>query len=172
VLDLFCYSGGFSLAAARLGEAREVLGVDSSKKAIAAARANGVLNGAPNVRFESGEAFQTLESLSSQGERFDAIVLDPPKFTRTRKGAAAALQAYFRLNRRAVELLAPGGILVTCSCSGGVLREDFLQMLAGVSQKSARDVQILEQRGASPDHPVSASCLETEYLKCFICRVS
>jgi 23S rRNA (cytosine1962-C5)-methyltransferase len=172
VLDLFCYTGGFGLAAAKIGGAREVLGVDSSKKAIAAARANAASNEIANVRFCTGEAFEVLESLASQGERFEAIVLDPPKFTRTRKGAAAALQAYHRLNRRAIELLSPGGILVTCSCSGGVLRNDFLQMLSGVAQKSARNLQILEQRGASPDHPVGATCLETDYLKCFICRVN
>ncbi len=172
VLDLFCYTGGFSLAAAKLGGAREVLGVDSSKKAIAAAQAHAALNNVTNVRFEAREAFAMLESLQAQGEQFDAIVLDPPKFTRTRRGVTAALQAYHRLNRRAVELLAPGGILVTCSCSGGVLREEFLDMLSGVARKTARDVQVLEQRGAAPDHPVSATCLETEYLKCFICRVA
>ncbi len=172
VLDLFCYTGGFSLAAARLGGAREVLGVDSSKKAIAAAQAHAALNDATQVRFEAREAFETLDALQTQGQTFDAIILDPPKFTRTRRGVGAALQAYHRLNRRAVELLAPGGILVTCSCSGGVLREDFLDMLSGVAQKTARDVQVLEQRGAAPDHPVSAACLETEYLKCFICRVA
>jgi 23S rRNA (cytosine1962-C5)-methyltransferase len=72
----------------------------------------------------------------------------------------------------AVELLGPGGILVTCSCSGAVTREDFLLMLAGVAQQTGRDIQVLEQRGAAPDHPVSATCLESEYLKCFICRVS
>jgi 23S rRNA (cytosine1962-C5)-methyltransferase len=172
MLDLFCYTGGFSLAAAVLGGAREVQGVDSSKKAIAAARDNAELNGVGNVSFETADAFAKLEQLREQGERFDAVVLDPPKFTRTRRGVQAALQAYHRLNRQAVEVLAPGGILVTCSCSGGVLREDFLQMLSGVAQKTARDVLILEQRGASPDHPVSATCLETEYLKCFICRVA
>jgi 23S rRNA (cytosine1962-C5)-methyltransferase len=172
VLDLFCYTGGFSLAAAKLGGAREVLGIDSSKKAVAAAQANASLNGVGNVRFEDGDAFERLESLRKQGERFEAVVLDPPKFTRTRRGVAAALQAYHRLNRHAVEVLEPGGILVTCSCSGGVLREDFLDMLSGVAQKTARDVQVLEQRGAAPDHPVAATCLETDYLKCLICRVS
>ena len=82
-----------------------------------------------------------------------------------------ALRAYHRLNRLAVEVLAPGGILVTCSCSGHVSREDFLYMLVGVAQQTKRDIQILEMRGAAPDHPASATCLETEYLKCFICRV-
>ena len=171
VLDLFCYTGGFALAAAKLGGAAEVIGVDSSKKAIAAAEANAERNGMANVRFSVGEGFQAMESYQGLGRPFDAIVLDPPKFTRTRKGVPAALQAYHRLNRRAVELLTPGGILVTCSCSGGVMREDFLEMLSGVAQKSGRDIQILEQRGAAPDHPVAATCLETEYLKCFICRV-
>jgi 23S rRNA (cytosine1962-C5)-methyltransferase len=172
VLDLFCYTGGFALSAAHHGSAREVLAIDSSKKAVAAAQANAALNGLSNVRFEAHDAFEVLGSLQAQGERFDAIVLDPPKFTRTRKGVVAALQAYHRLNRHAVELLAPGGVLVTCSCSGGVLREDFLEMLSGVAQKTARDVQILEQRGAAPDHPVGATCRETDYLKCFICRVN
>jgi 23S rRNA (cytosine1962-C5)-methyltransferase len=82
------------------------------------------------------------------------------------------MRAYHRLNRLAVELLEPGGILVTCSCSGHVTREDFLHMLSGVAQQTKRDIQILEQRGAAADHPVAATCLETEYLKCFICRVS
>ncbi|MBW3597078.1 MAG: class I SAM-dependent rRNA methyltransferase [Planctomycetes bacterium] len=172
VLDLFCYTGAFSLAAAKLGGAAEVIGVDSSKKAIAAAEANAELNGVANVRFSVGEGFQTMEKYQPLGQPFEAIVLDPPKFTRTRKGVRAALQAYHRLNRRAVELLTPGGVLVTCSCSGGVLREDFLEMLSGVAQKTGRDIQLLEQRGAAPDHPVSATCLETEYLKCFICRVT
>ena len=98
-------------------------------------------------------------------------MLDPPKFARSRAAVNDALMAYHRINRLAVNLLEPGGILVTCSCSGHVLREDFLHMLAGVAQRSNREIQVLEQRGAAPDHPVSATCLESEYLKCFICRV-
>ena len=172
VLDLFCYSGGFSLIAARHGKAREVLGIDTSDKAIMLARANAELNRITNVHFQQQDCFQALDELAAAGERFGAIVLDPPKFTRTRQSVDEALRAYFRINRVAVDLLEPGGILVTCSCSGSVTREDFRAMLAGVAQKSGRDMQILEQRGASPDHPVSATCPETEYLKCFICRVS
>ena len=172
VLDLFCYSGGFSLAASRLGAAREVLGVDTSEKAVALARANAELNGVTNVRFEQGDGFQVLDDFLAAGRRFDAIVLDPPKFTRTRQSVNDALRAYHRLNRVAADLLKPDGILVTCSCSGSVTREDFLQMLAVVAQKCGRDIQVLEQRGASPDHPVSATCPESEYLKCFICRVA
>jgi 23S rRNA (cytosine1962-C5)-methyltransferase len=171
VLDLFCYTGGFSLAAGRIGNAAEVLGIDSSEKAIALARAGAELNSLPNVRFEVAECFDALDALVSRRERFDMVILDPPKFTRTRRSVDDALRAYHRINRLAASLVPPGGILVTCSCSGSVTREDFLYMLAGVAQQLGREIQILETRGAAPDHPVSATCLETEYLKCFICRV-
>jgi 23S rRNA (cytosine1962-C5)-methyltransferase len=171
VLDMFCYTGGFAMVAAALGGATEVLGIDGSKKAIAQARRNADLNTLKSVRFESGDAFQTLDALIEQGEKYDAVILDPPKFARGRGGANQALMAYHRLNRCAVELLQRGGILLTCSCTGGVSREDFLLMLSGVAQKSGRDIRILEQRGAAPDHPVSATCLETDYLKCMICEI-
>lgn len=171
VLDLFCYSGGFSLAASRLGGALDVLGIDSSPKAIAMAKANAELNGISNVRFECGDAFRSLESLTSEGRRFDGIVLDPPKFARRRQAVEDALRAYYKLNQMAVDLLEPEGILITCSCSGHVTREDFLHMLAEAAQRSGREIQVLEQRGAAADHPVSATCLESEYLKCLICRV-
>jgi 23S rRNA (cytosine1962-C5)-methyltransferase len=171
VLDMFCYSGGFSLAASAFGGAREVLGVDTSPRAVALASANAQRNGLNNVAFQCGDGFQTLETLAAAGERFGGVVLDPPKFARSRRALDEALRAYHWLNRLAVTLLEPGGILVTCSCSGHVSREDFLYMLVGVSQQTGRQIQVLEQRGASPDHPVSAACLEGEYLKCFICRV-
>jgi 23S rRNA (cytosine1962-C5)-methyltransferase len=171
VLDMFCYSGGFSLAAAGLGAAREVLGVDVSQRAVDLARTNAELNGLSNVRFEAGDCFKFMESLSTAGERFEAVVLDPPKFARSRHAVNEALRAYHYLNRLGVELITPGGILITCSCSGHVTREDFRDMLLGVAQQTGRDIQILEQRGASPDHPVAVTCLESEYLKCFICRI-
>jgi 23S rRNA (cytosine1962-C5)-methyltransferase len=171
VLDMFCYTGGFAMTAAALGGAREVLGIDGSKRAIAQAHRNAELNDLPNVRFDCGDGFQTLDALIEQGEKFDAVILDPPKFARGRGGANQALMAYHRLNRAAVELLVGGGILLTCSCTGGVSREDFLLMLSGVAQKSRRGIRVLEQRGAAPDHPVSATCLETEYLKCMICEI-
>jgi 23S rRNA (cytosine1962-C5)-methyltransferase len=148
-----------------------VLGVDTSQKAVALAWANTERNGLTNVRFQCGDGFQTLESLAAAGERFGGVVLDPPKFARTRNSVDEALRAYHWLNRLGVALLEPGGILVTCSCSGHVSREDFLYMLVGVAQQTRREIQVLEQRGASPDHPFSTACLETEYLKCFICRV-
>jgi len=171
MLDMFCYTGGFSLSAAAVGKAREVLGFDSSQRAVAQAQTNAERNGLHNVRFECGDVFDTLHALKTAGEQFDGIVLDPPKFARSRGAVEDALRAYARLNRLAIDLLAPGGILVTCSCSGHVTRDDFFFMLVGVAQQSGRDIQVLEQRGAAADHPVSATCPETEYLKCFICRV-
>jgi len=170
VLDMFCYSGGFAMTAAALGGASDVLAVDSSRRAVDLAAANARRNGLQNIRFQCGDGMKTLESLASEGQRFDAVVLDPPKFARSRGALQDALRAYHWLNRLAVGLLNPGGILVTCSCSGHVGREDFLYMLVGVAQQTGREIQLLEQRGASPDHPTSAACLEGEYLKCFICR--
>jgi 23S rRNA (cytosine1962-C5)-methyltransferase len=171
VLDMFCYSGGFAMAAASIGGAREVLGVDTSQRAVMLAWANVQRNGLQNVRFQEGDGFETLQSLIDAGERFGGVILDPPKFARSRSAVDEALRAYHWLNRLGVSLLEPGGILVTCSCSGHVSREDFLYMLVGVAQQTHRDIQILDQRGASPDHPISAACLEGEYLKCFVCRV-
>jgi 23S rRNA (cytosine1962-C5)-methyltransferase len=171
VLDMFCYSGGFAMNAVRHGRAAEVLCVDTSEKAIALASANAELNGLSNMHFQTGDGFRTLQELNEQGEQFGAVILDPPKFARRRDAVNDALMAYHRINRLAVNLLQPDGILVTCSCSGHVTREDFLHMLAGVSQRSGRNLQVLEQRGAAADHPVAATCLESEYLKCFICRV-
>ncbi|HND54881.1 MAG TPA: methyltransferase domain-containing protein, partial [Pirellulaceae bacterium] len=146
-------------------------GVDASERAVQTATANAAANGISNVRFEVGECFETLEKRRDAGEKFGGIVLDPPRFAGSRHGVDQALRAYFRLNRLAVECLEPGGILVTCSCSGRVTREDFLKMLAGVAQKTGRDIQVLDPRGPSPDHPVRLSCPETDYLKCYICRV-
>ena len=171
VLDMFCYSGGFAVACAVSGGARSVLAVDTSAKAAALARANAELNGAANVTVEAVDAFEKLDALTAAGERFGMVILDPPKFARSRSTVDDALRAYHRINRVAVGLLEPGGILVTCSCSGSVSRDDFLQMLAGVAQRSARPIQVLESRGAAADHPVSASCLEGEYLTCVIARV-
>lgn len=170
VLDMFCYTGGFALATAAAG-AESVLGIDDSPKAVALAQANAQRNGLSNVRFEQGDCFKTMERMLTENQRFGCVVLDPPRFARSRRSVRQALRAYHWLNRLGVELLEPGGILVTCSCSGHVSREDFFQMLMGVSEKSARSIQILHQRGAAPDHPVLAVCRETEYLKCFICRV-
>jgi 23S rRNA (cytosine1962-C5)-methyltransferase len=172
VLDMFCYSGGFSLACAVQGQAASALAVDSSAKATALAKANAELNGAATITVETADAFKKLEALRAAGEPFGMVILDPPKFARSRASLEEAMRAYHRINRLAVDLLEPGGILVTNSCSGAVARDDFLMMLAGVAQRSGRSLQLLEVRGAAADHPVSVSCLDGEYLKCVIARVA
>ncbi len=173
VLDAFCYSGGFGLNALVNGGAKQVVAVDSSEAALELAAANAELNGVRDrVEFRKADVFDTLTGLGEAGERFETVVLDPPKMTRHRKGVEKALKGYFRLNRSALDLLEPGGILVTCTCSGLVPREDFLGMLSSVAQHADRRVQVLEARGAALDHPVSVACLETDYLQCLVCRVS
>ncbi len=173
VLDVFCYSGGFALAAARAGAA-EVIGVDVSAAAVELAGHNAELNRLANVRFEVGSAFDVMQALAgSTGEsgRFGMVVLDPPKFTRHARSVDDALRGYFRANLLAARLLESNGILVTCSCSGHVSREDFAGVLGAVAEETGRPIQILAQLGQAPDHSVSASCRETEYLKCFVARV-
>ncbi len=172
VLDLFCYTGGFSLNALILGEATSTLGIDTSERAIELARRNAIANHAGAARFESADVFDTLERLRGSGEKFGLVICDPPKFARHPKAIEDAVKGYLRLNRAAVDVLEPGGVLVTCSCSGLVDRMLFSDILGQVAELSGRPIQILEQRGQAADHPVSASCLETEYLKCVIARVS
>ena len=172
VLDVFCYGGAFGLSALVRGGAREVVGVDVSESALALARANAELNGvAAHTRYERAKAFDALEQFRNAGEQFDTVILDPPKMTRHRAGLPQALRGYHSLNELAVRVLRPGGLLVTCSCSGLVERADFEAVLAAVATRTDRPIQILEARGAAPDHPVSVHCPENNYLKCYICRV-
>lgn len=170
VLDVFCYTGAFALNAAR-GGAADVLGIDSSQRAVDAATEGAARNGLTGARFEVADALPTLDRLVARGERFGGVVLDPPKFAKSRGQVDAALRAYLHVNRRGLELLEPGGVLVTCSCSGAVSRDDFRSVLATAAVQARRPVQLLEERGASPDHPVSVTCLETDYLKCLVARV-
>lgn len=172
VLDLFCYTGGFALTALKHGGAAHVLGIDSSGPAIEAARRHAVANGLGSARFEEADAFAVLDRLRSAGETFGVVILDPPKFARSPRAVEDALRGYLRLNRAAVDVLAPDGVLVTCSCSGLIDRGLFADLLGQVAELSSRPIQFLDQRGQPADHPVSASCLETEYLKCLICRVA
>jgi len=171
LLDMFCYTGGFGLTAAKQG-AKSVLGVDSSEPAIAAARINAERNGLTDkIQFEQGDAFRKFEELVEQGRSFDTVVLDPPRMTRSASGRTKAMRGYYRLNQLATKLLPAGGVLVTCSCSGLVSKADFQGMLADVALHSNRSLQILEARGAAADHPVSTRCPESDYLKCYVCRV-
>ena len=170
-LDLCTYSGGFAMNAVRNGGVQEVLAVDVSESALAIARRNVELNNLTGeIRFEKSDAFKMLERLRTGTERFDVVVLDPPKLARHARGLSEALRGYHSLNRMALEVLTPGGILVTCSCTGHVSREMFAEMLADAASSAKRPLQILEARGPAPDHPTSVHCIETNYLKCYICR--
>lgn len=170
VLDAFCYSGGFGLHAARAG-AREVVGVDASEPALVLARANAQLNGLEQVSFVREDVFPFLDRLDQEGERFGMVVLDPPKFARKRDAVDEALRGYRRLQTLGLRLLEPDGILVTCCCSGLITMGMLEDLLSQVAAEVRRDVQILDRRGQAADHPVSAACPETSYLKCVISRV-
>lgn len=170
-LDICCYSGGFGLAIAQQRPQLQVIGVDSSGVALEIARGNASRNGLENISFQQQDCFKALEQFGAAGERFDMVILDPPRFASARSQIAAALRAYHRLNLLAVNVLKPGGLLVSCSCSGRVERADFRRVLVGVSRRSRREIQLLSESGAPPDHPVSLSCPESDYLKCLMARV-
>jgi 23S rRNA (cytosine1962-C5)-methyltransferase len=172
VADVCCYTGGFGVTMARAG-ASAVVGVDVSRRALELASSNAELNGvSESMRFERSDAFIWLEAEALAGRRYGMIVLDPPRLARTRKGVPQALQGYERLNGLALSCLEPGGILVTCSCSGRVGTEDFQGAVARGALRAGRRVRILERLGQSADHPVSTACPETAYLKCLICHAS
>ncbi len=168
VLDLFCYAGSWALHAGLFG-AREVVGIDISPRATALARDNAALNGLADVcRFAEGDVFEVLRELKGRGESFDTVVLDPPAFVKSKKRLKEAIRGYLTINRRAMELLAPGGFLVTCTCSHHMDRETFLDTLRQAAAKAGRSLRLVEVRGQAWDHPVLLACPETEYLKCVI----
>lgn len=171
MLDVCTYLGGFSLAACRWGKPESVRAVDSSAAALEKAQQNASLNGFDQIEFVKADCFDYLDKISKAGEKFQSIVLDPPRMAGNRNQLPAALRAYHRLNLSAVNALNPDGILITCSCSGRVSRTDFTGMLASVARRTRRPIQLLETMGADFDHPVSVGCPESEYLKCYICRV-
>ena len=170
VLDAFCYSGGFGLFAAKAGAA-EVLGIDGSEPALDLARRNAIANGLSNVSFTCADVFRHLTDLAAEGRKFDVLVLDPPKFARNRAALPDAIKGYRRLHQLAMKLLAPGGVLVTCCCTGLIVMNDLEELIAQVAVEARRDLQILERRGPSPDHPVAVTCRESGYLKCIVSRV-
>jgi len=171
VLDAFCYSGGFGLYAAKAG-ASEVLGLDSSEPALELARRNAIANGLGNISFENANVMKKLADLATTGRKFDVIVLDPPKFARNRAAVPDAMKGYRRLHQMAMKLLDKDGVLVSCCCTGLITMMDLEDLLAQVATESQRDVQLLQRRGPSADHPVALSCRETGYLKCLISRVA
>ncbi|MFM7319595.1 MAG: class I SAM-dependent rRNA methyltransferase [bacterium] len=172
VLDLFCYSGGFALAAAA-GGAKSVLGVDSSKQAIALAEKNRELNCISNdiCQFQPNDVAKALKKLREAGEQFGLVVCDPPKYARSRENLPDALKAYARLNENALAVTAPGGFLATFTCSGVVEPAMFHDALAQAALAAGRQLQVLETLGQPPDHPVSIACPEGRYLYGVIARV-
>jgi 23S rRNA (cytosine1962-C5)-methyltransferase len=162
-LDLFTYHGSFALHLAR--RAREVVAVDQSEEALARGRENAGLNSLANIQWREGNAFDLLRELERAGETYETIVLDPPAFAKNKESVARALGGYKEINLRAMRLLAPGGVLLTCSCSYHVQRPAFAAMLADAAADSGRRLQTLAWTGASRDHPELLNVPETGYLK-------
>lgn len=170
-LDICTYQGGFALHMARRCE--QVTGVDASRAALEVADRNLELNPelAGRVEWMEADAFELLREYEAAGEEYETIVLDPPAFAKSKRAAEGALRGYKELNLRAMKMLRPGGTLVTCSCSHHVSPEEFTAVVAAAAADAGRRVQLLEVRGAAPDHPAIVTLPETTYLKCLICRV-
>lgn len=168
-LDCFTFNGGFALHVA--GSCDEVIAVDISEEAIAAARRNAELNDSSNVEFRVANVFDALREFEAGGERFDTIVLDPPAFAKNRASVKSAARGYKEINLRALKLLNPGGVLVTCTCSYHMHEIMFLEIITEASRDARRRLQIVEVRGQASDHPVLLGVPETHYLKCVIARV-
>jgi len=168
VLDCFCYSGGFALRAA-VGGAASVLGIDVSDQALEWARRSAERNGlAERVRFQAGNAFDELRAFDHQGRRFGLVILDPPAFTKNKASVPGALRGYKEINLRAMKLLAPGGVLVTCSCSYHVDAPTFVEMLRAAAADAGRGFRFLDFRTQARDHPILLAARETQYLKCAV----
>ena len=179
VLDLCCYTGGFAVQAKTLGKAEDVIGVDLDEEPLKLARENANLNQA-RAKFVQADAFSYMREMIRNGRQFDVVVLDPPKLIRTRLEIEEGTRKHFAMNRLAMRLVKPGGLLLSCSCAGLLPEPEFLQLLISASRASGEDLdaagigavrakprtlQIIAKTGAAADHPVISSCPETEYLK-------
>ncbi|PYV56809.1 MAG: SAM-dependent methyltransferase [Acidobacteria bacterium] len=168
-LDVFCYQGGFGLHLAP--KCQSVTGVDSSRPALEMAEQNAALN-AREIEWIEANAFDLLRDYSDTGKKYDCIILDPPAFAKSKRELPTALRGYKELNLRALKMLRPGGILITCSCSYHVTAADLLETISAAALDSHRILRILENRGQSKDHPTVLGIPETAYLKCLIFAVS
>lgn len=168
-LDCFTFNGAFALHLATACD--DVTGIDISAEAIAVAQRNADLNGIRNSSFREANVFDALRDYEAAGERFDTIVLDPPAFAKNRSSIKAAARGYNEINLRALKLLNPGGLLVTCTCSYHMSEEMFLDIIASAANDAHRRVQIIEKRTQSSDHPILLGMPETYYLKCVLARV-
>ena len=172
-LDCFTYQGGFALHLARVCDS--VTAVDASRPALEVAEQNEQLNRERHrpgeIEWTEANAFDLLKDYQTAGRQYDTIVLDPPAFAKSKRAVETATRGYKELNLRALKMLRPGGILVTCSCSFHVSEPEFLEMLGSAAADAGRRVRLLEKRGASMDHPVLINVPETNYLKCLICQL-
>jgi len=173
-LDVFCYQGGFALHLARVCD--QVTGVDSSRPALEVADQNAALNHSllkgNEIEWIEANAFDLLKDYAASNRRYDTVVLDPPAFAKSKRDLDAALRGYKELNLRALKMLGPGGILVTCSCSYHANEASFLEMLASAALDAHRNLRLIEVRGQAKDHPVLLNVPETAYLKCVVAIVS
>lgn len=171
VLDAFCYTGGWSLHAARFG-AKRVIGIDSSESAIFLARRNAARNHLESIcSFEVANIFDTLKEREGRGERYDCVILDPPAFVKRRSEVEDAVRGYKEINLRAMKLLRPGGFLVTCSCSYHLSSGRFREMLIDAAKDAKRDLRLISSQPQARDHPILMALPETEYLKCAVLQV-
>ncbi|MCS6977690.1 MAG: class I SAM-dependent rRNA methyltransferase [Gemmatales bacterium] len=171
VLDLCCNTGGFAIYAKALGKAEEVIGLDLDEEALELARSNAHLNQA-RIRFVQSDLFPWLRDAIANGQRFDVVVLDPSKQTRSREEIGQALKRYLDMNRLALQVVAPGGVFLTCSCTGLVREEDFLDVIRRAAWQAGRVVQVFHVSGAAGDHPWLLHVPESRYLKAVWCRVA
>ena len=173
-LDVFCYQGGFALHLA--GKCEQVTGVDSSRPALEVADQNAGINQqllrGKEIEWIEANAFDLLKDYSASHRLYDTIVLDPPAFAKTKRDLDSAIRGYKELNLRALKMLRPGGMLVTCTCSYHVSQADFLGMLSSAAVDAHRTLRLIEVRGQAKDHPVLLNVPETSYLKCVIAHVS
>lgn len=165
-LDCFASTGGFALHLA--ARCKSVEAVDSSETALRTARVNAETNGLSGIEFREADVFEALAGYAAARRNFDTIVLDPPAFAKSRAHREAARGAYKEINRRALSMLAPGGVLVTCSCSHHISEADLLEIVAEAAVETRRDLRVLERRAQSADHPILLTVPETLYLKCLI----
>lgn len=182
VLDICCYTGGFAIQAKKLGQAREVTALDLDEIPLELAKENANLNQA-RINFVHADAYSYMRDMVRNGRKYEVVILDPPKLIRNRAEIEEGTRAHFDLNRLAMQLVEPGGLLLTCSCSGLLDEAAFLRLLHSAAQKAVpqgtasdplkpgRTLQILEKTGAAADHPVTTTCPETEYLRAMWLRV-
>ena len=170
LLDVCCYTGGFALAAMAAGNARDATGVDLDERAIETARHNANLNQV-RVKWVHADAFVYMRQMEANERRWEALVLDPPKLIATRDDYGEGTRKYLDLNKLALRLLAPGGLFLTCSCSGLLPESEHDKIVAAAARHAGRRLQLLERSGAAPDHPVSPQCPESAYLKALWYRV-